>query len=280
MADAPNSAQNPVQGTLPLYKSPEPINATQHMGKGLSFTDRPFDFVKTTHFVPVTIGEFGMCASRYPIIFLGAAKMPVAVMGVNANENVFVGDDGRFEQFAYIPGYIRRYPFVSATHSDDKERFTVCVDTGSHLYSDNPQTPFFNADGQPSEFLENSIEFVRRYEAEVAQTQEFVAKMTEMDLFEDQKATFQPRDAQGQPQGETQTIAEYFGISGEKLRAVEPAVLAELRDNTHLGAIYAHMLSLPQWDNILNRVAARAQANAAASAAPAGNVPPPPAPGA
>ena len=277
MADAP-STQNPISGSLPLYKSPEPINQVQHAGKGLTFTDRPFEFVASTHFVPVTVGEFGIAASRFPIIFIGETKTPVAAMGLNNGENLFVDESGNFEPMCYLPGYIRRYPFVAATHNEDRERFTVCIDTGSHLYSDNPQQPFFTADGKASEFLERSIEFVRRYESDVASTQEFVNKLKELDLFEDQQATFQPRDTQGNPQGERQVLASYSGVSGDKLRALDPAQLADLRDSTFLGAIYAHMLSIGQWDFIVQRAARKAQLSGAAPASNIGSVPPPPAP--
>jgi hypothetical protein len=51
MADAP-AGNVSVSGNLPLYKSPEPINAAAHKGKGLKWTDRPFDFLAEAHFVP------------------------------------------------------------------------------------------------------------------------------------------------------------------------------------------------------------------------------------
>lgn len=275
MADA--AAQPAVQGNLPLYKSPEPLSAQKHAGKGLSYTERPFDFLKEAHFVPVTLGEFGSAASRFPIIFLGESKTPVAAMGLRAGENLFVDADGKYEPNAYLPAYVRRYPFVAATHSGEADRFTVCVDSGSHLFSDTPEQPFFDASGQPTDFTNRAIEYVRRFEADVAQTNKFVERLKELDMFEQQQATFQPRDPQGQPQGEPQTVASYWGVSAEKLRGLDPKVLAELRDNTYLGGIYAHMLSMTQWDLLIQRAARRSpQWNGAGSATNASAPPPPP----
>ncbi|MEQ8405052.1 MAG: SapC family protein [Oceanicaulis sp.] len=271
MADAPANPAT-VQGQLPLYKTPEPLNAQQHKGKGLKFGDRPFEFLREAHFVPVTIGEFAQAGSRFPIIFLGDNKTPVAAMGLQQGANLFVDEDGQFEPYTYMPAYVRRYPFVAATHTDTKDRFTVCVDAGSHLFSDQPDEPFFTDDGQPTEFVNRAIDFVRRFETDVAQTQTFVEKLTELDLFDQQQATFQPRDAQGQPAGEPQVIASYWGVSGEKLKKLDPKVLAELRDNAYLGAIYAQMLSMPQWDVLIGKAARRQQGPAAGAA-----VPPPPA---
>ncbi|MGJ3232484.1 MAG: SapC family protein [Oceanicaulis sp.] len=273
MADAPAN-QATVQGQLPLYKKPEPLNAQQHKGKGLKFGDRPFEFLREAHFVPLTLGEFASAGARFPIIFLGDNKTPVVAMGLQQGANLFVDADGQFEQYAYMPAFVRRYPFVAATHTDAKDRFTVCVDTGSHLFSDKPDQPFFTDDGQPTEFVNRAIDFVRRFEADVAQTQTFVEKLKELDLFDQQQATFQPRDNQGNPAGEPQVVASYWGISGEKLRKVEPKVLAELRDNAYLGAIYAQMLSMGQWDVLIGKAARRQQGPAAGNA----GAPPPPAP--
>lgn len=271
MADTPANSEPQLTGSLPLYKNPQPLNQAQHKGKGLKFGAEPFAFLRETHFVPLTVGEFGVASTRYPIIFLGDKRVPVAAMGLQSGANLMVGPDGEFEDYAYLPAYVRRYPFVAASHTDEKERFTVCVDAGSHLFSDNPDQPFFTDDGAPSDFTTRAIEFVRRYEADSAATNTFVERMNELDLFDKQDATFQPRDAQGNAVGEQQVIASYWAISAEKLKAVSGDVLAELRDNTFLGAIYAHMLSMSQWEMLISRAGRRQQA----AGGPAAMAPPP-----
>jgi len=277
MADA--AANQPsISGQLPLYKQPEPLNATQHKGKGLRFMDRPFDFLRAAHFVPVTLGEFGAASGRYPIIFLGDNRTPVATMGLREGDNLFVDDQGRFEPWTYLPAYVRRYPFVSAVHGDaGGDRFTVCIDAGSDLISDQPNEPFFDEKGEPTDYTQRAIDFVRRFEADVANTNQFVAKMKELDLFDQQTANWTPRDAQGNPQGEPQSVATYWAISGQKLRELPAEKLVELRDNTYLGAIYAHMLSLPHWDTLIQRALERANRGASANGqAPASDISAPP----
>jgi hypothetical protein len=277
MADAP-AGKATVTGNLPLYKQPEPINPAQHRGKGLKWTDRPFDFLAEAHFVPVTMGEFAACCASYPIIFLGDQKTPVAAMGLAPGQNLFVKpEDGTLERHHYVPAYIRRYPFVAANHTEEADKFTVCVDTGSHLFSSTPDEPLFNDKDEPTEFLNRAIDFVRRFEADVAMTRDFVKKMEELDLFDQQQATFQPRDAQGNPQGEPQVIATYHAIVGEKLQKVDGKVLAELRDeNAYLGAIFSHMLSLGRWETLIARATARAGQAPQAAAPQPGSVTPPP----
>lgn len=272
MTDAP-ATQPAIQGSLPLYKKPEPINVQAHKGKGLKYNDKPFEFLSGTHFVPITIGEFASACGRYPVIFLGQNKTPVVAMGLRQGENLFVDPTTyQMELYAYLPAFVRRYPFVAASHTDAQDRFTVCVDVGSDLFSDDPEQPFFTDAGEPTDFLNRAIDFVRRYEGDVKASQDFVARLVELDLFDQQQATFQPRDAQGQPSGEPQVVASYWAISGEKLRGLPAETLAELRDNTYLAAIYAHMMSLANWEMLINRAMARQSGQGGDMA------PPPPAP--
>ena len=51
--------------------------------------------------------------------------------------------------------------------------------------------------------------------------------------------------------GEVQTIAEYFGVSEEKLNALPTEKYIELRTNGALAQIQAHLLSLLGWDRLV-----------------------------
>lgn len=276
MADAATGAPQ-IQGTLPLYKKPEPLNLEAHRGKGLKYGDRPFDFLNETHFVPVTVGEFASAGGDYPLIFLGESKICVAVMGLQQGQNLFVDQEtGNYAPFHYVPAFIRRYPFVGAIHPDQKDRFTVCVDAGSHLFSDTPDEKFFADDGKPTEFTERAIEFVRRYETDVLVTQQFVDRMNELELFEEQSTNFQPRDTKGNPVGNPQVVASYWGISLKKLGELSPEILTELRNNSYLGAIYAHILSMARWEHIMSRAAVRAGTRPSSTVAPPAGMKTPP----
>jgi len=51
-------------------------------------------------------------ARTYPIVFSAAAPtVPFAVVGLRENENLFVDATGNWRDDAYIPAYVRRYPF-------------------------------------------------------------------------------------------------------------------------------------------------------------------------
>jgi SapC len=240
---------NPVSGNVLLYERPEPLDARRHGNLGLSKTDKPFGFVAKQHFVPLHVGEFGPACVNYPIIFAGEARAPLAVVGITAGENLFVAEDGGYRPGVYVPAFIRRYPFVGAL-DEVAQKMVVCIDRGSDLWIEGGgDVPLFE-NGQPTEFTKSCIEFCGQFDADRRQTELFVKMLTDLDLFESRQTTFTPRTPEGVA-GEPQLVAEFFGVSEEKLKALPTDKFLELRDNGGLGQIYAHLISLFCWDRLV-----------------------------
>ncbi len=251
---APPNAQ--ITGNVLFYSQPEPLSPETHGKMGVKSMNGPFGFAKAGHAVPLTVGEFPLSALTGPIIFVGDEKLPIAVMGLNAGENMFVRDDGLFEAATYIPAYIRRYPFVFA-NDDNAKQMVLCVDRAAEFVVDKGfDQPFFEADGQPSAYTKNCIEFCNNFEIERQRTMSFIALLNELDLFETKTANFTPNNPDGTP-GETQKIAEYFGVSEEKLNKLPTDKYIELRDNGALAQIHAHLISLAGWDRLIAMALAR-----------------------
>ncbi|MDG2520806.1 SapC family protein [Caulobacter segnis] len=241
--------QSPITGSVLFYSQPEPLNAQTHGKLGMNANDKPYAFAREGHIVPAVVTEFAPAALSFPIIFIGEKKLPVAVMGINAGENLFVKDDGGYLTGAYIPGFLRRYPFVLA-NDDTEKRMVVCIDRPSKLIQENAETPFFDANGQPTEFTQNAIKFCDDFELERMRTESFVQLLTDLDLFETKQAHYTPFNTDG-TRGEPQVIAEYFAVSEDKLKALPTEKLVELRDNGALGQIYAHLTSLLGWERLI-----------------------------
>ena len=208
--------------------------------------------------------EFAPAALSYPVIFIGDARMPVAVMALRGGENLFVSEAGEFRAEAYIPAYVRRYPFVFA-NDDAQKRLILCVDRDAPFIREGGATPMF-VDGKPSSYVEQAMEFCNNFELERQRTDAFVKLLTELDLLDTREAMFTPRNPDGTA-GAPQKIAEYFAVSEDKLKALPAEKLAELRDNGALGQIYAHLVSLLGWDRLI----ALAFQKAAAAQSAAGN---------
>ena len=265
MENTPTTQQAELTGNVLFYKNPQPLNPEQHAGLGVKNIDEPFGFLRTAHAVPVTVTEFGMASAAYPIIFVGDDYTPVAVMGVRQGENLFVRDDGQTEPDFYVPAFVRRYPFVFA-NDQQGDRLLLCIDRDAPMVTNQPDVPLFE-NGQPSAFTQNAIEFCKEFERQRRSTTEFAAIVKRLGLFEQKSVAFQPRDAQGNPQGEQQKIADYWAIDENKLNDLSDEQFKELRTNGALGAIYAHMISLLNWQRVIQR-ALRNQPVAPAAAAP------------
>jgi hypothetical protein len=245
-----------ITGTVLFYSKPEPLSPELHKGLGVKRTDTPFSFAKAGHAIPLTVGEFALAALSGPVIFVGDEKLPIAVMGLNAEENMFVHADGMFEAGVYIPAYVRRYPFIFA-NDEAGEQMVLCIDRNAPFIVEGGDMPFFEADNKPSQYTQNCIQFCNDFEVERQRTMSFVQLLKDLDLFEPKVANFTPANADGTA-GEPQKIADYFGVSETKLNALPHDKFIELRDNGALGQIYAHLTSLLGWDRLIALAMSRA----------------------
>src|SRR5689334_322253 len=145
-------AQAPADSGLPLfYKNPQPLEPGRHEKAGLS-SKVDFGFSRITNAIAITASEFSSIAFNYPIVFSTTAPVvPFAVVGLRDNENLFVKSDGSWRENAYIPAYVRRYPFIF-TEVPDSDRLILCVDEDCVQYEKQSSQPFF-VDGKPSENL-------------------------------------------------------------------------------------------------------------------------------
>ena len=250
------STQNPgqISGNVLLYVRPEPLNPEIHGKLGLKRTPNPYKFAAAAHAVPLQVSEFGPAAVNYPIIFAGEERMPMAILSIRQNENLFVSPDGAFEADAYVPAYLRRFPFVFADDPDN-ERMIVCIDVAAEAVTMGGDLPLFDGD-QPTEFTKAAVEFCTNYESERRRTESFVKTLKELDLFELKEAFFTPQNPDGTP-GEPVRLADYFAISETKLRALPVEKLGELRDNGALMQMYAQLVSLHGWDKLVARTISR-----------------------
>ncbi|TAJ56662.1 SapC family protein [Brevundimonas sp.] len=265
MTDTTATAQAALSGNVLFYGKPEPLSVEAHGGLGVDPVEKPYGFVAQTNLVPLTVTEFAPAALSYPVIFVGDARMPVAVMALRGGENLFVNDAGEFRPEAYIPAYVRRYPFVFA-NDDVQKRLILCVDRDAPFIREGGATPLF-IDGKPSPYVDQAMEFCNNFELERQRTDAFVRLLTDLDLLDTREAVFTPRNPDGTAAA-PQKIAEYFAVSEDKLKALPAEKLVELRDNGALGQIYAHLVSLLGWDRL---IAMTFQRNAAVAQPAAAN---------
>ena len=261
MAKAPKPNPGPVSGNVMFYSNPQPLSKDKHGKFGVKSVKKPFEFMSTQHFIPITAPEFGSAAASVPIIFAGEERAPLAVMGIRSGENLFV-TEGQFAQDFYMPAFARRYPFVLANDAENG-RFVVCVDEDAECVTNKkPEKKFFDGD-DTSSFTTEAFQFLQNFEQDRQATQRMIERFKELDLFEQKDMHFQGQNADGSP-AERQKIADYFAVTEERLRGLSPETLKEFSENGYLAVAHAHMISLGNWQRLVNmtlRRAAVAQAN-------------------
>jgi SapC len=112
---------------LMIYETAVPVSHARHGNWSLEVGTN-YAFCRNIKSVPVMAAEFASAALEYAVVFggTGDAVMPVTVLGVRTNENLYVTKDGGWHA-NYIPAFVRRYPFVFAS-GDESKTFTLCID--------------------------------------------------------------------------------------------------------------------------------------------------------
>jgi len=240
-----------LSGNMFLYEKPELLTPKDHGSMGFTPAERPFEFVGGVRAVPLTMIEIGSAQRHYPVIFSNLKNpIPLAIVGVIEDVNLFVDDEGQWDPLCYVPTYLRCYPFTFAVEKSGQ--MAVVVDRSAASVSESPQFPFF-VDGEVSEHTDALMQLCAQYEGERQRTQEFCKKLVELDVLTMLSAVYTPEGAT-----EQQSMADYVGIDAQKLQDLPADVVYELHQNGMLSASYLHLYSLENWRHLMARRVARA----------------------
>lgn len=236
----------PPSGTagMPLfYTNPVPLDARRHASLALK-PGFSLDFTKQVNAVPINMIEMPQICHFYPIAFSPDANAtPVALVGLRDNENLFVNGKGEWETEAYIPAYIRRYPFIFS-EIPDSDQLTLCIDMNDTVTEENGDQKFFDAEGKGTALAQNALEFCKSYHAAAQQTVEFSKLLADSGLLVERRA-------------EVNVIGNRR-ISFSGFRIIDEQKLAQLDDKTfldwrqkgYLPFLYAHLFSGAQWQRL------------------------------
>jgi hypothetical protein len=240
------AAAGNLEGKMFLYSKPELLTVEDHGRLGLTASERPFDFVKSIRVVPIAAAEIASAQKNYPIIF-SDLKTPalLAVVSVLDGVNLFVDDNGKWDESAYLPAYIRCHPFALAPRPNDQ--YAVVIDRAASVITENAEQPFFNGkDLAPP--IQARVDFCAQFSAHRPATKALCDKLVELDLLSGQQATYKP-DAGG----EEQSIGSYVAVDFDKVKELDAGTLRQLHLDGTLSAIYAHRFSLENWFRLLER---------------------------
>lgn len=231
--------------TMLLYKDIQALNREQHKDLKLKQAEC-CDFAAQTHLVPLAGLEFFQAARHYPIVFIGNAAQatPIALLGLKEGHNAYLDGEQQWRANTYIPAFVRRYPFVLAQEAD---KFTVCFDAAFAGWNQDEGRELFVEDGANSDFLNEMIQFLQNFSAEMERTRAFVDKLNELALLDTR--TIKLTHASG----ETFVLSDFLAVDEEKFLALGDEAILELHKAGFLGWIYAHLMSLGNANALFER---------------------------
>lgn len=223
--------------TLLLYKEIKALNRDQHKALKLN-ADKGCQFAAGTHLVPLAGLEFFQAARSYPILFVGEGEQlsPIALLGLKEGLNSFVDDSGQWRSNTYVPAFIRRYPFVLAQSENDE--FTVCFDEAYAGWNETEGRELFSEAGENTEYLNEMIQFLQNFTAEMHRTRELVSVLQEMELLESRTLKLTHIG------GETFVLKDFHAVNEERFLALSDDQVLRLNKAGFLGWVYAHLMSL------------------------------------
>lgn len=234
-----------------LYNELTPISHKRHADYGVS-ADRTFAFAREMTFVPLTMDEFPQAQRDYPIVFTTKGPtVPVALLGSQSGGNQFVEADGSWRKGAYVPGYLRRYPFQMVREKEGSDRHVFCADLSSDLFDkdckDEDRRLF---DGEkPGKASERAMEFCKAYEAALARTRKAIEELEALKLIDESAVNLKGGE-------QTSRIDGFSVVDEKKLRELPDETIASLTKRGVLGCVYAHLFSMSNFAKLAMKQAA------------------------
>lgn len=228
-----------------------PVSLSKHKALRWANFDS-YAFAAKDTVCPVVMSEMPKAASDLPLAFIqrGEDFIPVAVLGLTADTNAFVGADGLWQQ-AYVPAQYRGYPFLIAPTEDGEQLF--CVNEASELVGPDKEQPFFNDEDELSPELKRIFDFWVQVEANRVQTHKFAAALKEFDLLEPWEITVENEE------GGSYQVTGLFRINEERLNSLSDEDFLAVRASGVLPMVYCQLFSMQHLGTVAQKAAQRIQ---------------------
>jgi hypothetical protein len=240
-----------------FYQHLVPINAQRHALSCID-TRKGFEYARHAQAVMIVASEFTLVSRDYPIVFIpdGDADIPVALLGLRTEQNLFVNDAGEWARM-YIPAYVRRYPFILSGNPGDSQ-LVVCIDEACTGFGQDKGERLFLDDGSQSPYLQANIRFLQQYQRDAEQTRQLMRQIRSAGLLEPMEANVEING------GMKLQVQGFLTVNRARLKALDGETLAGLHRSDALELIYQHLASLNMFNQLVDRFAAVANSVAAA----------------
>lgn len=220
-----------------FYDHVEALNSETHAQWRIA-PQASWAFATKTHAVPLLAQEFAPAQADYTITFAkdeSGTYMPVALLGIKAEQNLFVNDQGQWQQGAYIPAYVRRFPFAPAGEGD---KMVVVMETRSGVVGPFDEgEPLFD-NGQPTETLQRALGLVEAFHREAQSTQAFCRWLDEQQLLTPVTAEVRAGE------NAAHRLEGMWVVDEAKFNELSDEEVVKQFKSGQLAWVYAHLMSL------------------------------------
>lgn len=251
MSDTP--AATPAPPAMPMFFSRVVgVNPELHGGLRLD-RSAGFAYAAGAASIPLGLGEFTLAARHYPIVFAaGPIPAPVALVGLNELGNLFVNAQGAWQGDAYLPAYVRAFPFVFVEDSAQNTTY-VAMEGDAACLNTGRGDPLFE-DGKPTTTLSDAVRFCAALRDNLAAAATFAAALDAAGLLQEEEAQV------NFTAGGSSRVRGFKVIRPDRLDQVPDETFLDWRRRGWLAPIFSHLHSNGCWARLIDLAAARAKA--------------------
>ena len=235
-----------------FYEKVVTLNSELHRNLKFDTTQVTFSFTRDTTVVLIAGIEFAEASRDYPIVFIRGQDQqlqPVVLLGVREGENLYVDEAGKWTT-AYVPAFVRRYPFVLAEGATP-DQLVVCIDEKCAALNSESGELLIDANGQPQSLMNDVLQFLQNFQQEFARSEALVKQLDQLGLFVQQGVRFDTAS------GETFQLSDFHMIDEAKFNQIADSAVLDLFRSGALGLAYLHLASMGNMNKLLNLVNAR-----------------------
>jgi hypothetical protein len=230
--------------SLPMFFSGVvPLDPKRH-GELRLDRGRDFRFARQTNAIPLALHELVAAAADFPIVFGAPGRhSALAIVGFRDHENLFVDANGAWRRGAYVPAYVRNYPFA-VIESPGSDALVLGIDPQAAVLGDSG-APLFDA-AQPAAALKEALELCSSLYHSLKESSAFCAALEEEGLLVENRAVIEFA------RGGSATITGFRVVDAAKFDAVAEARFLDWRRRGWLAPLYAHLQSTARWARIVD----------------------------
>ena len=220
-----------------------------------------YSFARKVNSVPLVAAEFAEAGAEFPIVFAGEGEniVPTVVLGAVGAENAYIEAEGKWKA-RYIPSFIRRYPFVFSHQTENGQLILHIDESFDGVNKEGRGERLFDTEGNRTQYLSNVLTFLQDYQLKFNRSQLYCKRLAEHDLLRPMEAQFTL------PSGERRSLTGFKTVDREKLKALDPDVLATMLRTDELECTFLHLASLRHFASVAERSGGRGAPEPAAQA--------------